>query len=106
MCVCVCVRERERERERERKCLPNIFGPDTFQYYGIRPRFHLGDPGCYDPRRSPNYVHTKAKPVVMLQRIELTQDRTSLLRSHTLIHFIFVYGLFIVSCCSSKCTAE
>lgn len=55
-------------------CLPNIFGPVTFQYYGIRPRFQLGGggPGWYDPRGTPNYVDTKANPVFMLQRIQLT----------------------------------
>jgi len=96
VCLCLCVW----------KCLPNIFGPVTIQYYRIRPRFHLGGPGWYDPRGTPNYVDKKAKPVFMIQRIELTQDRNSLLRSHNLIHFLLFCDLFNDPCISSKCTAE
>ena len=96
MCVFVCVW----------KYLPNTFGPVTFQYYGIRLRFHFGGSSCYDPRGIPDYVDTKAQPVLMLQRIEFTQDRNSLLRSHTLIHSLFVCDLFNDPSSSSKCTAE
>jgi len=47
----------------------NIFGPVTFQYYGIRPGFHLGGHGWYDPRGNQNYLDTKTKLIFMLQRI-------------------------------------